>query len=658
MEVKMKRIKNIVAVLAALVLGTSFVFADKAQYDKLLAEAKQYEEKGKLCSALGTYWDAIGSNPGDAKEADESFKRILEGFIKESDLGILRYGNCKPVSSSAYSGNPGPGQYDEFSLYDSWLELCKDFETYWNEHPADILDCKITHEKGDLDIKTRTATYTFTATLSYSEKFNTIAPHIVVAYYKAYRKDWQESELHPAWPAVSAFKDSKTTPVVKFLDAKYSKESARNEGIYRPVSLIHQIDLSQNIAISPDKNSEFFVPAWNNLCAVGGKTGTIENLFIQFSIKDEIGRTIASTGKPIACTVSRVRYVGSVPNVSYEIQASYIASGISASDIKLLDSGKATWSIDKLELTPRTTTCTAKTLSYLFDVTVEFQNVKMLAAGSSIDFLNKGKTGFAQINVFDENKKKLTASAQKTFAQDMLNKNGEKIVLCGAVGTGNSFGNGLGYKHFIAAKILSNGKVFNGDFNNEIEIPLEEFLAQLKNITGYDYKLGYDSNDSRVGVYRDLSDEEITKIKRDILAERDEWKARDWARYSTGNKKQYDIALELYRHIYILKDTGWKTNLYELELKEKKGVYSVAEVPNDSELAKAGLKAKDVITRISVKNYNGSINEVQPSEIKTIQGFSTCTFTIQRGSGKKAQMLEIEVPVIWKGYQPIENIRP
>ena len=36
----MKRIKNIVAVIAALVLGTSFVFADKAQYDKLLAEGK------------------------------------------------------------------------------------------------------------------------------------------------------------------------------------------------------------------------------------------------------------------------------------------------------------------------------------------------------------------------------------------------------------------------------------------------------------------------------------------------------------------------------------------------------------------------------------------------------------------------------------------
>ena len=643
----MKRIKNIVAVIAALVLGTSFVFADKAQYDKLLAEAKQYEEKGKLCSALGTYWDAIGSNPGDAKEADESYKRILGGFFKK---GSFSY---KDTSRYDYSGNPGPGQYDEFSLYDSWLELCKDFETYWNEHPADILDCKITHEKGDLDIKTRTATYTFTATLSYSEKFNAIAPHIVLAYFNAYRKDWQESELHPAWPAVSAFKDSKTTPVVKFLDAKYSKESARNEGSYRPVSLIHQIDSSQYIAISPDKNSEFFVPAWNNLCAVGGKTGTNENLFIQFSIKDESGRTIASTGKPIACTVS---HVGSWPNG--KIHASYIASGISASDIKLLDSGKAIWSIDKLELTPRTTTCTAKTLSYLFDVTVEFQNVKMLAAGSSVDFLNKGKTGFAQINVFDENKKNLTASAQKTFAQDLLNKNGERIVLCGAVGTGISFGNGLGYKHFITAKILSNGKVFNGDFTNKIEIPLEEFLAQLKNITGYDYKPGYDSEDMRVGVYRDLSDEEITKIKRDILAERDEWKARDWAKYSTGNKKQYDIALELYRHIYILKDTGWETNLYELELKEKKGVYSVAEVPNDSELAKAGLKAKDVITKISVKNYNGSINEVQPSEIKTIQGFSTCTFTIQRGSGKKAQMLEIEVPVIWKGYQPIENIHP
>ena len=76
----MKRIKNIIAVLAAVVLGSSFAFADKAQYDKLLAEAKQYETQGKWCSALGTYWDAIGSNLGDAKEAQDAFDRIYNVY--------------------------------------------------------------------------------------------------------------------------------------------------------------------------------------------------------------------------------------------------------------------------------------------------------------------------------------------------------------------------------------------------------------------------------------------------------------------------------------------------------------------------------------------------------------------------------------------------
>lgn len=651
----MKRIKNMVAVLAAVVLGTSFAFADKAQYDKLLAEAKQYEEKGKLCSALGTYWDAIGSNPGDAKEADESYKRILEGFIKESDLGRFRYSNYKPTSSSAYSGNPGPGQYDEFSLYDSWLELCKDFETYWNEHPADILDCKITHEKGDLDIKTRTATYTFTATLSYSEKFNAIARHIVVAYYEAYRKDWQKSELHPAWPAVSAFKDSKTTPVVKFLDAKYSKESARNEGIYRPVSLIHQIDRSQNIAISPDKNSEFFVPAWNNLCAVGGKTGTIENLVIQFSIKDESGRTIASTGKPIACTVSPVRYVGSVPNVSYEIQASYIATGISASDIKLLDSGKTTWSIDKLELTPRTTTCTAKTLSYLFDVTVEFQNVKMLAVGSSVDFLNKGKTGFANVDVLKQNEE-TSAKNKVAYLKDAL----PQIVLNGK---GELSLSDDRYRGYIISYALPEdyryeersdiGRVIYFDWKSPGEyISEQDFNKQINDLAGTNYKYWFSKNfpSSTYSIIRALTDEECIQLKKQLIQAGDKDKLQEWANITSNssNEKEKKLAKEAYKYIkakeYVAKGK-LHTTLNELEIADKKGVVTVKNLP--SSFIEKGLQKKDVITQITVTDFLGDKKTIQASELKTVLAPATCVFTVQRGSGKKTQSLDVTIPVEW-----------
>ena len=148
MEENMKRIKNVVAAFAALVLGISLAFADKAQYDKLLAEGKAYEEKCQWVHAMGAYWDAMGSNLGDAEEAQEGFERIYNVF---GEYGYV--GHDIP--------NPGPGEYDDFSRYDGWIELCKDFEIYWNEHPGEIFTTNLECSKGDVDMKSRTASYNF-----------------------------------------------------------------------------------------------------------------------------------------------------------------------------------------------------------------------------------------------------------------------------------------------------------------------------------------------------------------------------------------------------------------------------------------------------------------------------------------------------------------
>lgn len=70
-------------------------------------------------------------------------------------------------------------------------------------------------------------------------------------------------------------------------------------------------------------------------------------------------------------------------------------------------------------------------------------------------------------------------------------------------------------------------------------------------------------------------------------------------------------------------------------------------MPADSDFEKAGLLAKDVITDITVKKSDGSTKTIQVSELTQVSAPATCVFSIQRGKGKKAQSLKIEVPVNW-----------
>lgn len=419
----MKRIKNIVAVLAALVLGTSFVFADKAQYDKLLAEGKAYEEKGQWVHAMGAYWDAIGSNLGDAEEAQEGFDRIYNVF------GEYGYNDIP---------NPGPGEYDDFSRYDGWIELCKDFEIYWNEHPGEIFTTNLKCSKDDVDMKSRTASYNFTLVANFSEKYSRLGNRICYVFRQAYKKygsDWPD--IPAQWPAVSIFKDSKTIPVVKFISAPCEFHTTSNKVSYLDLDpytiTLSYVDAYNGNSISfyDKKTTEAYVAAWNNFIAIepSDKLGLWEddvsapykNMSIKVSIKDENGRTIASMGKP-APFGTFPGYGGNNDYRRGKFSSAFTISGISASDIKLLDSGKWTYSIDSFVLTPREATAKAENSGAGFNQGTKLTNVKYKVVSPAIDYL-KGNAGFASVDVISADK--IASKLKEAITKGEITKSNE-----------------------------------------------------------------------------------------------------------------------------------------------------------------------------------------------------------------------------------------
>ena len=74
-----------------------------------------------------------------------------------------------------------------------------------------------------------------------------------------------------------------------------------------------------------------------------------------------------------------------------------------------------------------------------------------------------------------------------------------------------------------------------------------------------------------------------------------------------------------------------------------------------SALEKSGLKTKDVIKSITMTDESGKETELNPSDLLKIQAPATLTFTVERGSGKKMQLLTINVPVEWNAKE-LKNI--
>src|SRR5574344_1130723 len=169
------------ATFVAAVLGMGALFAQTAKYTELLNKAKAYEDKKEWCYALGYYYDAMAEDPENAEEAATHYTAI-----------------CDAIKA----GKPGLGEYNEFTLHDSWIPLLQSTAQSWTDFcPKYFTFSEI--KKGAVDCKTRTASYSMSIKGNSSAKYNEIQGLIKDGYKTAYRSDW--TDMPQNWPGTSVF---------------------------------------------------------------------------------------------------------------------------------------------------------------------------------------------------------------------------------------------------------------------------------------------------------------------------------------------------------------------------------------------------------------------------------------------------------------------
>ena len=106
------KLKRLFATAISFIIGIA-AFAQNSDYSSLLTKAKEYETQNKWVYAAATYFDAMVQNPtAQGIDAYTGFNEILELF---------------------YNGNPGKGEFDDFTKADAWLALAKEAEEYFDQ---------------------------------------------------------------------------------------------------------------------------------------------------------------------------------------------------------------------------------------------------------------------------------------------------------------------------------------------------------------------------------------------------------------------------------------------------------------------------------------------------------------------------------------------
>ncbi len=171
----MKRIAVLLCVLSVF----SPLFAKT--YSEYLADAKKYESQKKWVYALDAYYDAMGTDgsPESKQEAYEGYKKLTDAIE---------------------AGNPGVGKFNDFTLHDEWKKLLMESEVFFSSFNPNKLTV---HElkRGDLDYKTKTATYTARIDFELSDRYLKILPIIADGFETARKDDW--TDLPKEWPFTS-----------------------------------------------------------------------------------------------------------------------------------------------------------------------------------------------------------------------------------------------------------------------------------------------------------------------------------------------------------------------------------------------------------------------------------------------------------------------
>lgn len=167
----MKRIFMGAVMFVLLAFGA---FAQNAAYKENLEKAKEFESQGKYFNALASYYDAMEAEPTEkAEEALEAYNKLA---------AVLK------------AGKPGYGEnMDEFDIYDGWISIAEEYDNYWKEN-CPVYFKSGSFVKGELDMETRTASYSASATDDYTNKYLELKDIVLSGWKNAYRNDWNKGK--------------------------------------------------------------------------------------------------------------------------------------------------------------------------------------------------------------------------------------------------------------------------------------------------------------------------------------------------------------------------------------------------------------------------------------------------------------------------------
>ncbi len=197
--------KKIISILITILFFSTLIFSD--DYASLIKKGTDYENNKQYVHAIGCYYEAM--------EIDETYE------------DITAYESYKNLFNAIRDGKPGPLEYDVLDLYDGWVELLKDAESFFAENPPFTLTYDFV--RGDLNYDNRS--YEYYINLK-ADTVNGLGPSILnlIKYglKKSYQKGW--TKIPKNWPVKSVYTDDKTftqgtfliKPVFGFLDVEHS----------------------------------------------------------------------------------------------------------------------------------------------------------------------------------------------------------------------------------------------------------------------------------------------------------------------------------------------------------------------------------------------------------------------------------------------------
>ena len=285
------KLKTVVAAAVMLAAGIG-VFAQNAQYNALLAQAKDYANKQKFIYALGSYYDAIATEPSEAsKEAQDAFSALLE-LVKQ--------------------GKPGIGDFDEFEIYDKWVLFLKEYEKYFTEYSPKAISFGPL-QRQSIDRATKTGTYTISVTWEWTAKYMRISQAVLEGLKRARQSDW--TGIPEDWPKTSVY-------AAEFKAGTYLKDGVplwyQDKADYTNDKIIVAAALAEHGWIL----STSYIDTYNKFSLND----------IKFTVNDLSGKVLLKT--------SRLILKGSTgQNAGTTV---YTFTGVDRETMKVIDSGKIT----------------------------------------------------------------------------------------------------------------------------------------------------------------------------------------------------------------------------------------------------------------------------------------------------------------------------